>query len=172
ETVEKIQVVKTCLKAAQDRQKRYVDQDRRQMEYKVGDKIFLKISPWRGILRFGRQGKLSPRYIGQHDIIERIRPLAYQLALPAELSIHDVFHISTLRQYQSDPSHIIHQPKIEISEELTYVEELAEILDTTVKKLRNKDISMVKVRWSHHSLRESTWEVEEHMREKYPYLFH
>ncbi|KAL2250183.1 UNVERIFIED_CONTAM: hypothetical protein Sindi_2492000, partial [Sesamum indicum] len=96
ETVEKIQVVKTCFKAAQDRQKRYVDQDRRQMEYKVGDKVFLKISPWRGILRFGRQGKLSPRYIGQYEIIERIGPLAYRLALPAELSIHDVFHISTL----------------------------------------------------------------------------
>ncbi|KAL2243581.1 UNVERIFIED_CONTAM: Transposon Tf2-12 polyprotein [Sesamum indicum] len=173
ETVEKVQVVKKCLKAAQDRQKNYVDQHRREMEYEVGDKVFLKISPWRGILRFGKQGKLSPRYIGPYEIIERIGPLAYRLALPAELSqIHDVFHVSMLRRYRSDPSHIIHEPEIEISEELTYVEEPAEILDRNVRKLRNKDIPMVKVRWSHHSPREATWEVEEHMKEKYPYLFH
>ncbi|KAL2243789.1 UNVERIFIED_CONTAM: hypothetical protein Sindi_0496900 [Sesamum indicum] len=135
------------------------------MEYEVGDKVFLKISPWRGILRFGRQGKLSPRYIGPYEIIERVGPLAYQLALPAELSqIHDVFHVSMLRRYRSNPSHIIREPKIEIFEELTYVEEPAEI--------RNKDIPMVKVRWSHYSPREATWEVEEHMKDKYPYLFH
>ncbi|KAL2252726.1 UNVERIFIED_CONTAM: Transposon Tf2-11 polyprotein [Sesamum indicum] len=173
ETVEKVQVVKKCLKDAQDRQKSYVDQHRREMEYEVGDKIFLKISPWRGILRFGKQGKLSPRYIGPYEIIERIGPLAYRLALQAELSqIHDVFHVSMLQRNRSDPSHIIHEPEIEIYEELTYVEEPAEILDRNVRKLRNKDIPMVKVRWSHHSPREATWEVEEHMKEKYPYLFH
>ncbi|KAL2243599.1 UNVERIFIED_CONTAM: Transposon Tf2-12 polyprotein [Sesamum indicum] len=173
ETVDKIQVVKKHLKAAQDRQKNYVDQHRREMEYEVGDKVFLKISPWRGILRFGKQGKLSPRYIGPYEIIERIGPLAYRLALPAELSqIHDVFHVSMLRRYRSDPSHIIHETEIEISKELTYVEEPAEILDRNVRKLRKKDIPMVKVRWSHHYPREATWEVEEHMKEKYPYLFH
>ncbi|KAL2230621.1 UNVERIFIED_CONTAM: Transposon Tf2-12 polyprotein [Sesamum indicum] len=122
ETVEKIQIVKKCLKAAHNRQKSYVDQYRREMEYEVGDKVFLKKSPWRGILRFGRQGKLSPRYIGPYEIIKRIGPLAYRLALPAELSqIHDVFHISMLRGYRYDPSHIIREPEIEISEELTYV---------------------------------------------------
>ncbi|KAL2226721.1 uncharacterized protein LOC110011894 [Sesamum indicum] len=143
------------------------------MEYEVGDKIFLKISPWRGILRFGRQGKLSPRYIEPYEIIERIGQLAYRLALPAELSqIHDVFHVLMLRRYRSDPSHIIRQPEIEISEELTYVEEPTEILDRSVRKLKNKDISMVKVRWSHHSPIEATWEVEEHMKKKYPDLFH
>ncbi|KAL2240889.1 UNVERIFIED_CONTAM: Transposon Tf2-11 polyprotein [Sesamum indicum] len=100
EIVKKVQVVKKCLKAAQDRQKGYVDQHRREMKYEVGDKFFLKISAWRGILRFGRQGKLSPRYIGPYEIIERIGPLAYRLALRAELSqIHDVFHVSMLRRY-------------------------------------------------------------------------
>ncbi|KAL0456204.1 UNVERIFIED_CONTAM: Transposon Tf2-12 polyprotein [Sesamum latifolium] len=172
ETVDKIQVVKKCLKVAQDRQKSYVDKHRREMEYEVGDKVFLKVSPWKGILRFGRQGKLSPRYIGPYEIIERIGPLAYRLVIPTELSqIHDVFHVSILQRYRSDPSHIIHEPKIEISEELTYVEEPMEILDRSIKKLRNKEIPMVKVRCTHHSPREATWEVEEHMKEKYPYCF-
>ncbi|KAL0404877.1 UNVERIFIED_CONTAM: Transposon Ty3-G Gag-Pol polyprotein [Sesamum radiatum] len=166
ETVEKIQTVKKCLKAAQDRQKSYVDKHRREMEYEVGDKVFLKVSPWKGILRFGRQGKLSPRYIGPYEIIERIGPLAYRLALPMELSqIHDVFHVSMLRRYRSDPSHVIHEPEIEISEELAYVEEPTEILDRSIRKLRNKEIPMVKVRWTHHSPREATWEVEAHMKE-------
>ncbi|KAL0431632.1 UNVERIFIED_CONTAM: hypothetical protein Sradi_0789200 [Sesamum radiatum] len=134
-------------------------------EYEVGDKVFLKVSPWKGILRFGRQGKLSPRYIGPYEIIERIGPLAYRLALPMELSqIHDVFHVSMLRRYRSDPSHVIHEPEIEISEELAYVEEPTEILDRSIRKLRNKEIPMVKVRWTHHSPREATWEVEAHMK--------
>ncbi|KAL0458746.1 UNVERIFIED_CONTAM: RNA-directed DNA polymerase [Sesamum latifolium] len=144
----------------------------KEMEYEVGDKVFLKVSPWKGILRFGRQGKLSPRYIGPYEIIERIGPLAYRLALPMELSqIHDVFHVSMLGRYRSDPTHVIREPEIEISEELTYVEEPTEILDRSIRKLRNKEIPMVKVRWTHHSPREATWEVEAHMREKYPYLF-
>ncbi|KAL0347910.1 UNVERIFIED_CONTAM: hypothetical protein Sangu_1018800, partial [Sesamum angustifolium] len=172
ETMEKIQIVKKCLKAAQDRQKSYVHKHRREMEYEVGDKVFLKVSPWKGILRYGKQGKLSPRYIGQYEIIERIGPLAYRLALPAELSqIHDVFHVSMLWRYRSDPSHVIREPEVEIYEELTYMEEPAGILDRSVRKLRNKEIPMVKVRWIHHSPREATGEIEEHIREKYPYLF-
>ncbi|KAL0290521.1 UNVERIFIED_CONTAM: Transposon Tf2-11 polyprotein [Sesamum angustifolium] len=129
QTVDKIQTVKKCLKAAQDRQKSYADKHCREMEYEVGEKVFLKVSPWRGILRFGKQGKLSPRYIGPYEILERVGPLAYRLALPAELSqIHDVsrFYVTTIR---SDPSHILHEPEIEVSEGLAYVEEPIEILD-------------------------------------------
>ncbi|KAL0313697.1 UNVERIFIED_CONTAM: Retrovirus-related Pol polyprotein from transposon, partial [Sesamum calycinum] len=164
--------VKKCLKAAHDRQKSYADKHRREMEYEVGEKVFLKVSPWRGILRFGKQGKLSPRYIGPYQILERVGPLAYRLALPAELSqIHDVFHVSMLRRYRSDPSHILRESEIEVSDGLIYVEEPIEILDRSIKKLRNKEILIVKVRWNHHSRREATWEVEENMREKYPYLF-
>ncbi|KAL0284017.1 UNVERIFIED_CONTAM: RNA-directed DNA polymerase [Sesamum radiatum] len=138
-----------------------------------GRRCHSSVSPWKGILRVGRQEKLSPRYIGPYEVIKRIGPLVYRLALPSELSqIHDLFHVSMLRRYRSDPSHIIHKPEIEISEELTYVEEPMEILDRSVKKLRNKETPMVKVKWSHHSPREETWEVEEHMRDKYPYLFH
>ncbi|KAL0463345.1 UNVERIFIED_CONTAM: hypothetical protein Slati_0222100 [Sesamum latifolium] len=92
-----------------------------------------------GNLEICRQGKLSPRYIGPYEIIERIGPLAYRLALPMELShIHDVFYVSMLRRYRSDPSHVIREPEIEISEELTYVEEPTEILDISIRKLRNK----------------------------------
>ena len=105
-TTDKIDIMKSKLKAAQDQQKSYSDKHRREIEYQVGDKVFLRVSPWKGIMRFGNKGKLSPRYIGPYEIIERIRPLAYKLALPPELSrIHNVFHISVLRRYRSDPSH-------------------------------------------------------------------
>ena len=107
-TVDKIQIVKQCMKATQDRQKSYADLHRRDIEYVVGDQVFLKVSPWKGILRFGRHGKLSPRYIGPYEVIERVGPLAYKLALPPELSqIHNVFHVSMLRRYRSDPRHVL-----------------------------------------------------------------
>ncbi|KAK4397704.1 hypothetical protein Sango_1245900 [Sesamum angolense] len=134
QTVDKIQSVKKCLKVAQDRQKSYADKHRREMKYEVEEKVFLKVLRWRGILRFDKKGKLSPRYIGPYKILERVRPLAYRLALPSELSqIHDVFHVSMLRRYRSDPSHILREPEIEILRELTYVEEPIEILDRSIK---------------------------------------
>ena len=173
ETVEKVQVVKMCLKAAQDRQRSYADKHRREMEYNVGEKVFLKVSPWKGILRFGKQGKLSPRYVGPYEILERIGPLAYRLALPRELSsIHYMFYVSMLRQYRSDPSHIIQELEIKISEKLTYVEEPIEILDRKEKQLRNKEIPMVKVLWSKHVVEDCTWETKTEMRVTYPYFFH
>ena len=161
------------MKAAQDRQKSYVDLHRRDIEYVVGDKVFLKVSPWKKILRFGRHGKLSPRYIGPYEVIERVGPLAYKLALPPELSqIHNVFHVSMLKRYRSDPMHVLKESEMEITEKLTYVEEPIEILGREIRKLRIKEIPMVKVKWSHHQTpREATWEVEEHMRSKYPHLF-
>ena len=134
--------------------------------------MFLKVSPWMGILRFGKQGKLSPRYIRPYEITERVEPLAYRLALPSELSkLHDVFHVSMLRRYRSDPSHVIQEPEVELSEDLTYQEQPIEILDRMVRKLRSKEIPMVKVKWNHHSSKEATWEVEKDMQEKYPHLF-
>ncbi|XP_048228274.1 uncharacterized protein LOC125369546 [Ricinus communis] len=125
-----------------------------------------------GIIRFGRQGKLSPRYIGPFEILEKVGPLAYRLALPQELSqIHDVFHVSMLRRHRSDPSHIVQESKIQLTEDLNNKEEPARILDRQIKKLRNKEIPIVKVKWSQHSPKEATWEVEKDMRVQYPYLF-
>ena len=103
ETEEKVRVIQQRLKATNGRQKSYVDLKRKDIEYEVGDKVFLKVSPWRKILRFGKKGKLSPRFIEPYEILERIRPIAYRLVLPPELSkLHNVFHVSMLRRYHSD----------------------------------------------------------------------
>ena len=97
ETVDKVKIVRGRIKAAQDRKKNYADQHHREMTYEVGNNAFLRFSPWKGVIRFGKKGKLSPRYIGHYEILERIGPVAYRLALPPELSgIHDVFHVSML----------------------------------------------------------------------------
>ena len=100
--------IRKRLKAASDRQKSYADLKRKDIEYEVGDKVFLKVSPWRKILRFGKKGKLSPRFIGPYEVLERIGPVVYRLALPPELiKLHDVFHVSMLWKYRSDGSHIL-----------------------------------------------------------------
>ncbi|KAJ8768348.1 hypothetical protein K2173_021501 [Erythroxylum novogranatense] len=129
-------------------------------------------SPWKGVLRFGKKGKLSPRYVGPYEILERIGPLAYRLALPPELSqIHEVFHVSILRRYRSDPSHIIQVSEVQLRDDLSYEEQPVEILDTKDKVLRNKTVQLVKVLWRNHLIEEATWEPLEAMREKYPHLF-
>ena len=108
DTEEKVQVIQKRLKAASDRQKSYADLKRRDIAYEVGDKVFLKVSPWRKILRFGKKGKLSSRFIGPYEILERIGPMAYCLELPPKLAkLHNVFHVSMLRRYHSDESYIL-----------------------------------------------------------------
>ena len=105
----------------------------------MGDKVFLKISPWKVVLRFGKRGKLSPRYIGPYEVIERVGPVAYRLALPLELSqIHDVFHVSMLRRYRSDPSHILQAQPLELKDDLSYEEEPIAIVAREIKVLELK----------------------------------
>ena len=121
---EKIKVARDRLKAAQSRQKSYADVRRKDLEFQVGDWVFLKLSPWKGVVRFGKRGKLSPRYIGPYEIIERVDPLAYWLVLPPELSrIHNVFHVSMLRKYIADPSHVLQEQPISLQKDLSYEEE-------------------------------------------------
>ena len=137
----------------------------------MGDKVFLKVSPWRKILRFGQKGKLSPRFIGPYEILERIGLVAYRLALPLELAkLHNVFHVSMLRRYRFDESHILPVQEIQVQEDLSY-DEPKTILAREVKQLRNKQVPLVKVLWQHHSREEATWEPEATTRIQYPQLF-
>ncbi|KAL4028527.1 hypothetical protein IC575_011724 [Cucumis melo] len=171
-TSDNIKLIRENMKIAQDRQKSYADKRRRNLEFQIGEQVFLKLSPWRGVLHFGRKVKFSPRYIGSYQIIERIGPAAYRLELPTELArIHDVFHVSMLRKYISDPSHVLQVQPIELKEDLSYREEVVQILDKKEQVLRNKTIQLVKVLWRHHGIEEATWESEDQMRRSYPTLF-
>ncbi|KAL4335783.1 hypothetical protein GQ457_07G008070 [Hibiscus cannabinus] len=171
-TTEKVKLICDQLKIASDRQKSYVDLKCREIEYVVGDRVFLKVSPWKKVMRFGRKGKLSPRYIGPYEIVERVGSVAYRLLLPPELErIHDVFHVSMLRKYRSDPSHVMPVEEIELNPDLSYDEEPVEILASDSKVLRGRTIELVKVKWRHRGVEEATWERKEDMTEQFPYLF-
>ncbi|KAL0562098.1 hypothetical protein IC582_002548 [Cucumis melo] len=171
-TNEAIQKIRSRMHTAQSRQKSYADVRRKDLEFEVGDKVFLKVAPMKGVLRFERRGKLSPRFVGPFEILERIGPVAYRLALPPSLStVHDVFHVSMLRKYVPDPSHVVDYEPLEIDENLSYVEQPVEVLAREVKTLRNKQIPLVKVLWRNHRVEEATWEREDDMRSRYPELF-
>ena len=172
DTEAKVQVIWKRLKTARDQQKSYADLKMKNIEYEVGDKVFLNVSPWRKVLGFGKKGKLSPRFIGPYEVLERIGPVAYLLALPPELAkLHDVFHMSMLRKYCFDELHILPVQEIQVQEDLSYDEKLKAILARDVKQLRNKQVSLVKVLWQHHGREEATWEPEATMRAQYPQLF-
>ncbi|XP_075481169.1 uncharacterized protein LOC142521881 [Primulina tabacum] len=123
-------------------------------------------------MRFGHKEKLAPRYIGAYGIVERIGTLAYRLDLPQSLSaIHIVFHVSILRKYEPDPSHVLSTEDVELDSSLSYVEQPVQILDRKEKQLRNKKITLVLVQWSRHGIEETTWELEARMRQEWPHLF-
>nr|XP_048321737.1 uncharacterized protein LOC125419570 [Ziziphus jujuba var. spinosa] len=120
-------------------------------------KVFQKLVPWKGIVRFGKRGKLNPHYIGSYEIIERIGPVAYSLDLPKEFSrVHDVFHISMLCKYISDPSHVLETPEFELRDDLSYEEQPVQILSKEEKKLCNKTIPLVKVLSRNHLVEQAT----------------
>ncbi|XP_068338935.1 uncharacterized protein [Pyrus communis] len=157
ETTQNVQVIRSNLKAAQDRQKSLGDRHTTDRVYKVSDWVFLKLSPWRGVVQFGKKGKLSPRYIRPYMITERVGEMAYRLELPTELvKVHNVFHVSMLHHYVADPSHVIPPQPLEINPNLTYDEEPVTILDWKENVLRKKTMSLVKVLWSNHSVEEAT----------------
>ncbi|WMV23778.1 hypothetical protein MTR67_017163 [Solanum verrucosum] len=122
----------------------------------------------KGVLRFGKKGKLSPRYIRPYEILARVGVVAYRLALPLELSlVHSIFHVSMLRKYIPDPSHVLKASNIQLDENLTYEEEPVFIMDKQVRKLRLKEMATMKVAWKNHSSEEVAWEDEKVMRAKY-----
>ncbi|KAI3678914.1 hypothetical protein L6452_38218 [Arctium lappa] len=172
QTSDKIVQIKERLRVAQDRQKSYADRRCRPLEFQVGDKVLLKISPWKGVVRFGKKGKLSPRYIRPFEITARVGVVAYRLKLPVELGgIHDTFHVSNLRKCVADESVVVDLEDVEVNDKLAYVEEPVDILDRKTKRLRNKNIPLVLVKWKFHKGAEMTWELEEEMRAKHPQLF-
>ncbi|KAF5477486.1 hypothetical protein F2P56_004123 [Juglans regia] len=131
------------MRAAHSRQKSYADNHHRQLDFEVGNKVFLRIAPMRGVMRFGKKGKLSPRFVGPFEILDLIGPVAYRVALPPALS----------------------------GENLTYTEELMRIVERKEQVLRNCAIPLVKVVWNNYTISEASWELEEEMQLKYPQLF-
>ncbi|KAI3726792.1 hypothetical protein L1987_66598 [Smallanthus sonchifolius] len=173
ETSDKVFKIQERLKAARDRQKSYADNRRKPLEFQIGDRVLLKVSPWKGVVRFGKKGKLAPRYVGPFEILERIGPVAYKLRLPQGLSgIHDTFHVSNLNKCLADDPLPIPLDEIQIDDKLRFVEEPVEIMDRDVKRLRQSRIPVVKVRWNSKRGHEFTWEREDQMKLKYPHLFH
>lgn len=175
DTSEKIAIIRDRMRTAQSRQKSYADRRTRVLEFKVGDQVLLKVSPMKGVMRFGSKGKLSPRFVGPFMITDRIGAVAYRLALPDNLHrVHNVFHVSMLRKFlrEEDRYQHIDVGEIELQPDATYLEQPYCILDRRNQILRTKTIPLVRVQWSHHSETESTWEREDIIRAKYPELFH
>ncbi|GJY70979.1 putative reverse transcriptase domain-containing protein [Tanacetum coccineum] len=143
---QKIIQIKKRIQAARDRQKSYADRRRKPLEFQVGDKVMLKVSPWKGMIRFGKQGKLNSRYIGPFKVLAKVGTIAYQLELPDQLSrVHSTFHVSNLKKCFSDEPLAIPLDKIQIDDKLHFIKEPAEIMDREVKCLKQSYIPIVKV---------------------------
>ncbi|XP_012837665.1 PREDICTED: uncharacterized protein LOC105958204 [Erythranthe guttata] len=163
-TVDIIKNIREKMKSAQDRQQKYANKRRRDLEFNVGDHVFLKVAPLKGIMRFGNRGKLSPRYIGPFEILNRIGTQAYRLALPPHLSrIHNVFHVSMLQKYLPNPDHVLEFEPIELSPNLSFIEE-------PVQNSEIKKSALSKFFGKNHSPDEATWELEDEIESRYPEL--
>ncbi|GKD30885.1 hypothetical protein Tco_1241663 [Tanacetum coccineum] len=172
ETTEKISQIKDRLKVARDCQKSYVDKRRKPLEFSVGDHVLLKVSPWKGVVRFRKKGKLAPRFVGPFEIIEKVGPVAYRLRLPGELNgVHDKFHVLNFKKCLADPTLQVPLDEIQVDAKLNFVEEPVKILEREFKKLKWSRIAIVKVRWNSKRGPEFTWKRKDQMRFKYPHLF-
>ncbi|GJW88798.1 putative reverse transcriptase domain-containing protein [Tanacetum coccineum] len=160
------------MKTARSRQKNYADKRRKPLEFQVGDRVLLKVSPWKRVVRFGKKGKLAPRYVRPFEIVECVGQVAYRLKLPQELRcVHDTFHVSNLKKCLAEPDVQVPLDEIEIDENLRFVKEPIEIVERDVKKLKRRRITLVKVRWNSRQGVEYTWEREDQFRKKYTNLF-
>nr|GFC49880.1 putative reverse transcriptase domain-containing protein [Tanacetum cinerariifolium] len=172
ETTEKIVQIKSRIQAARDRQKSYADVKGKPLEFQVGDKVMLKVSPWKGVIRFGKRGKLNPHYIGPFKISARVGTVVYRLELPKQLSrVHSTFHVSKLKKCMANEPLVIPLDEIQVDDKLNFIEEPVEVLDREVKCLKQSHIPIVKVRWNSRRGHEFTWEREDQMQKKYPHLF-
>ncbi|KAK1682504.1 hypothetical protein QYE76_043352 [Lolium multiflorum] len=177
EAEEKVHKIREYLKTAQSRQKSYADKRRREMTFEIGDFVYLKVSPLKGMQRFQLKGKLAPRYVGPFKILDRRGEVSYQLELPEEMSaVHNVFHISLLRKCLEVPEKTevfknIDHRAIDINQDLTYREVPIRILEEAFRTTRTRSIKFLKIQWSNHTEEEATWEREEDMKKEYPNLF-
>ncbi|KAK2409904.1 hypothetical protein QL285_045301 [Trifolium repens] len=172
ETTLKIKSIRDKLKVAQSRHKSYADKRSRFLEFQEGDHVFLRVTPKLGLRGVFKTKKLCPRFIRPYQILRRVGPVAYQLALPSSMSgLHDVFHVSQLRKYIPDPYQPVELEQIDLQPDLTYQPDPVRIVERDAKILRNKRIPIVKVEWAQSPDGEFTWELESDMRRSYPYLF-
>ncbi|GJX03610.1 hypothetical protein Tco_0189526 [Tanacetum coccineum] len=172
ETTDKVVLNKEKLKAEIDHQKSYADNRRKPLEFEVGDQVLLKVSPWKGVMNFGKKGKLAPRYVRPFEILERIGHVAYRLRLTKELSVvHNTFHVSNLKKCLADANLHVPLDEIKIDKTLHFVKKPVEIVDREVKTLKRSKIPIVNVCWNSKSGPEFTWEREDHMKARYPQLF-
>ncbi|GKC92318.1 putative reverse transcriptase domain-containing protein [Tanacetum coccineum] len=150
----------------------YADKRRKPLELSVGDFVLLKVSPWKGVVRFRKKGKLAPRFVRPFEIIKKVGLVAYRLRLPEELNgVHDTFHVSNLKKCLADPTLQVPLDEIQVDVKLNFVEEPLEILEREFNKLKRSRIAIVKVRWNSKHRPEFTWEREYQMKLKYPHLF-
>jgi hypothetical protein len=166
-----VRKVQQNLKEAQDRHKSYADQKRRHLEFQVGDHVYLKVKAQKSSLKLGNCAKLAPRFCGPFELLARIGPVAYQIALLANLRVHNVFHISLLKKYVHDPTHMIDWNLVQVEPEGEFQVEPLRIPDRREITLRNRVIAQVKVQWKNFSPEEATWELEGDLRKSHPILF-
>nr|GEY40749.1 putative reverse transcriptase domain-containing protein [Tanacetum cinerariifolium] len=171
ETTKKIIQIKKRIQAARDRQKSYADRRRKPLEFEVGDKVMLKVSPWKGVKRFGKREKLNPRYIRPFKILTKVGMLDYRIELPSQLSrVHSTFHVSNLKKCFVDEPLVILLDEIQIDDKLKFIEDPVEIMDREVKRLKQSRIPIVKVCWNLRRGPKFTWEREDKMKKKHPHL--
>ncbi|GJT91039.1 putative reverse transcriptase domain-containing protein [Tanacetum coccineum] len=141
--------IKKRMQATRDRQKSYADLKRKPMDFQVGDKVMLKVSPWKGVVRFSKWGKLNPRHVGPFKVLEKVRFVAYKLELPKEMSrVHNTFHVSNLKKCYADEPLAIPLDGLHFDDRLHFVEEPVEIMDCEVKQFKQSRILIIKVRWN------------------------
>ncbi|GJQ90092.1 putative reverse transcriptase domain-containing protein [Tanacetum coccineum] len=158
-TTKKISQIKDRLKVVRDRQKSYADKRTKPLEFSVGDYVLLKVSPWKGVVCFGKKEKLAPRFVGPFEIIKKVGPVAYRLDLTGELDgVHDTFHVSNLKKCLADPTLQVPLGEIQVDAKLNFIEEPVEILEREFKKLKRSRIAIVKVRWNSKCGPKFTWE--------------